>query len=131
MNSRLDELQAAILSARLDWLDEGNERRRQLAAFYRAALKGVTLPVEARVRATVPPIRSAAESARYSARLPSMASGPLVHYRPGAPAAGLAHLAGRCRAVSERLCEQIVSLPLYPELTDDEAEQVVAAVNAA
>jgi dTDP-4-amino-4,6-dideoxygalactose transaminase len=32
--------------------------------------------------------------------------------------------------VSERLGEQVVSLPLYPELTDTEAEQVVAAVNA-
>jgi len=33
--------------------------------------------------------------------------------------------------VSERLCEQVVSLPLYPELTDAEAEQVVDAVLAA
>jgi dTDP-4-amino-4,6-dideoxygalactose transaminase len=33
--------------------------------------------------------------------------------------------------VCERLCERVVSLPLYPELTDSEAEQVVAAVKAA
>ena len=57
----------------------------------------------------------------------------LVHYPvPIHRQPAWAHLADSVPlTVSERLCERVVSLPLYPELTDGEAEQVVTAVNAA
>ena len=55
----------------------------------------------------------------------------LVHYpEPIHKQAAYAHLPRVEVPVSERLCEQVVSLPLYPELTDAEAEQVVQAVLA-
>jgi dTDP-4-amino-4,6-dideoxygalactose transaminase len=56
----------------------------------------------------------------------------LVHYPvPIHRQPAWTHLAGSVPlTVSERLCDQVVSLPLYPELTDAEAEQVVAAVRA-
>jgi len=55
----------------------------------------------------------------------------LVHYaEPIHEQPAYEHLPRVEVPVSERLCAQVVSLPLYPELTDDEAEQVVEAVLA-
>ena len=135
VNSRLDEFQAEVLLRRIERLDERNGRRRELAAFYRERLAGadVSLPVEAEgtkhcwhlfvVRA---PDREG-----FRARLRGRGVETLVHYpEPIHEQAAYAHLPRVDVPVSERLCEQVVSLPLYPELTDSEAEQVVEAVLA-
>ena len=58
----------------------------------------------------------------------------LVHYPDADPPPAGVHVSSPAAVpltVSERLCAQVVSLPLYPELTDAEAEQVVAAVRTA
>ena len=135
-NSRLDPLQAAVLSVKLRRLDVWNERRRALAALYREELAGVVdLPEEAPgehhvfhlfvVRA---PRRD--ELAR---TLERHGVGTLVHY----PRAVHEHLAYRELARpgrlgrSERLAREVLSLPLYPELTDEEATAVASAVREA
>ena len=134
VNSRLDEVQAEILSRRLARLDEGNERRRQLADYYRSELRGVRLPVEREgTRHCWHLFVVLAENRdAFRAKLLERGVETLVHYPvPIHRQPAWTHLAGEVPlAVSERLCEQVVSLPLYPELTDAEAEQVVAAVNA-
>jgi dTDP-4-amino-4,6-dideoxygalactose transaminase len=67
------------------------------------------------------------------ARLLDRGVGTLVHYRePIHPQPANTSLARELPlTVSERLCERVVSLPLYAELTDAEAERVVEAVLAA
>jgi dTDP-4-amino-4,6-dideoxygalactose transaminase len=136
VNSRLDELQAEILLRKVERLDEWNERRRQLAAFYleRLAYAGVVLPVEAEGRRHcwhLFVVRSEDRDA-FRARLRERGVETLVHYpEPIHRQPAYEHLPRVDAPVSERLCRQVVSLPLYPELTDAEAEQVVEAVLAA
>ena len=131
-NSRLDALQAAVLLAKLPRLPEWMERRRALAAFYREALagSGIALPVDAEDHVYHLFVVRVPDRDAFRARLGERGVETLVHYpRPvhGHPA--YAHLArpGRLER-SERLAAEVVSLPLYPELTDAEAETVVEAV---
>ncbi len=135
VNSRLDEVQAEILTRRLARLDEGNARRRELAAYYRAELAGVTLPIEGEGRLHAWHLFVVLAENRDAVRATLRGRGveTLVHYPvPIHRQPAWAHLAGPVPlTVSERLCARVVSLPLYPELTDAEAEQVVAAVRSA
>jgi dTDP-4-amino-4,6-dideoxygalactose transaminase len=137
INSRLDELQAAILRVGLRHLPAWTARRRDLAAFYRRELEGtVGLPVE---RDRVEPVHHlfVVRHPRRDALMAALRErgiGTLVHYpiplhrqpafasRGGAPGA---------LPLVEKAAGEILSLPLYPELTDGQAEAVVAAVRDA
>jgi dTDP-4-amino-4,6-dideoxygalactose transaminase len=135
INSRLDEMQAAILRARLPRLRAWTERRRRLAAAYRAAL--VNAPV------SVPPERDPGHvyhlfvvrsAARYDLQAHLAARGieTLIHYPlpiPRQPAlAGMAP--ADCCRVASGVCEEVLSLPLHPALSEDEVRDVAAAVSA-
>jgi dTDP-4-amino-4,6-dideoxygalactose transaminase len=135
VNSRLDELQAEVLLRKVEHLDTWNERRAELAAFYLERLAGadVVLPVEAEGRKHCWHlfVVLAADRAAFRARLRERGVETLVHYpQPIHQQPAYAHLPRVDVSVSERLCAQVVSLPLYPELADEEAEQVVEAVLA-
>jgi dTDP-4-amino-4,6-dideoxygalactose transaminase len=133
-NSRLDELQAAILGAKLPRLDAWNDRRRALAAGYARALgdSPVLLPREAPDRRHVYHLFVVRAADRDGLRRSLAERGvqTLVHYpRPvhRHPAhEGLAR--GSSLGTSERLCDEVVSLPLYPELTDAEFDAITARV---
>ena len=134
-NSRLDEIQAAILRAKLPFLERENSRRREIAEHYDAAFASLPLRV----------LRSRAESSPahhlYPVRLPERDAfrGHLralgietgVHYPVPLhlhPAyAFLGHRKGEF-PVSESACETIVSLPIYPALADAHVDVVIAAV---
>jgi dTDP-3-amino-3,4,6-trideoxy-alpha-D-glucose transaminase len=137
VNSRLDEIQAELLTRKLAHLEAWNERRHELAAHYRRELSGaaLTLPVEAEGRTHAWHLFVVLVEDRDAFRAALRARGveTLVHYpEPIHWQPAYVSLAGELPlAVSERLCERVVSLPLYPELTDAEAEQVVEAVLAA
>jgi len=134
-NSRLDTMQAAILSAKLAHLEAWTERRREIAARYDAVLAETSLltPVAAPGRRHVYHLYvvRTQERATLQERLQAEGVGTLIHYpRPvhKHPAyAGLAAPDGRL-AMSERLSDEVLSLPLYAELTDDEVEVVADAV---
>jgi dTDP-3-amino-3,4,6-trideoxy-alpha-D-glucose transaminase len=135
-NSRLDTLQAAALLARLPGLDAANERRRRLAARYTEGLAGLGLELPddaAGGHAFHLYVVAVPERDGFRAALAERGVDTLVHYPRAVhehPAYG--HLArpGELE-ISERLAREVVSLPLYPELTDAEAEAVVEAVRAA
>ena len=135
-NSRLDTLQAAVLEVKLRHLEGWNERRRALAARYDAVLAEATLtpPRELPGRRHAYHLYVVRSPRREEVRrkLADRGIETLVHYpRPvhGHPA--YAELGrGRDLRVSERLAEEVVSLPLHPQLTDDEADAVAAAVAA-
>jgi dTDP-4-amino-4,6-dideoxygalactose transaminase len=137
-NSRLDTVQAAILSAKLGRLADWTERRREIASNYLDGLSDcpLGLPTEAEGRHHVYHlfVVTVADRDGFRRTLQESGIGTLVHYpRPVhlQPAyAGLATPDGRL-AESERLAAHIVSLPLFPELEQGEVEAVVAAVRRA
>ncbi len=137
-NSRLDELQAAILRVRLEGLDDDNARRRAIAARYLEVLRDapLSLPVT-RADATHVFHQFVARHPRRDAfreRLLENGIGTLVHYPVPVhlqPAyRGRVRVAG-AMAVTERAANEVVSLPIHPELTDAEVERVAAAAAAA
>jgi dTDP-4-amino-4,6-dideoxygalactose transaminase len=136
INSRLDEMQAAVLRVGLRHLEPGNARRRELAAIYRRELAnviGLLLPVEqpyARSNHHLFVVRHPRRDA-LMAGLAERGIATLIHYPVPLHLQGaFAALGGRRGdfPVAEQAAGEIVSLPLYPEMTDAQALAVAAAV---
>jgi len=133
-NSRLDALQAAVLRLKLPRLEGWNERRRELAAGYGRLLaeSELTLPTEApgTRHAWHLYVVRAREREPLRAALATRGIETLVHY-PRAlhehPAYGALARPGLER--SEELAREALSLPLYPQLEDDEVNRVCAALD--
>jgi dTDP-3-amino-3,6-dideoxy-alpha-D-glucopyranose transaminase len=135
-NSRLDALQAAVLRAKLARLEGWLERRREIAAGYRDAMRGLplALPVEAsgRRHAYHLFVVRVGERDRFRSLLDRDGVETLVHYPlPVHRHPAYRDLAHGDLGTSERLADEVVSLPLYAELRDEEAAAVAAAVAAA
>jgi dTDP-3-amino-3,4,6-trideoxy-alpha-D-glucose transaminase len=135
INSRLDEIQAAVLRARLPFLAAWTARRRTLAAAYRTALAGapVALPIEAdaghvyHLFVVRSPRRG--DRAELQRHLTARGVETLVHYPvpiPQQPAMAATNPAACPRAAAA--CEEVLSLPLYPGLGDGALSEVAAAV---
>ncbi len=135
VNSRLDEIQAAILRVKLRHLDEWVTARRSLAAQYDTLLAGapVTRPTEmepARHSYHLYVIRSDHRNALHR-HLHEQGIGTAIHYpTPVHRQPAYCHLgyADGDLPCAESACRQVLSLPLYPDLTQDEVWQVVVAV---
>jgi dTDP-3-amino-3,4,6-trideoxy-alpha-D-glucose transaminase len=141
VNSRLDEMQAAILRARLTFLDEWTARRRALARRYREALRDAPVRVAAeRDPGHVYHLFTVRSPGRddLMRHLETRGIGTMVHYPiplPAQPAfAGAFERASNRRPhetpVATRLCAEVCSLPLHPGLTDDEVAVVASEVSA-
>jgi dTDP-3-amino-3,4,6-trideoxy-alpha-D-glucose transaminase len=132
VNSRLDEIQAAILRARLPWLRGWTERRRALAASYRRALPE-TLPLQQRDPGHVYhlfPIRSASRDALQS-QLRSAGIETLIHYPvPLARQDAFAVFGPTACPVADRAAREVLSLPLNPRLSEDDVARVASVVAA-
>jgi dTDP-3-amino-3,4,6-trideoxy-alpha-D-glucose transaminase len=138
VNSRLDEIQAALLRVRLAHLEAGNARRRAIADHYASALAGTPaeplrlLPDRTHVFHQF--VVKTAQRERFRAALQDRGVDTLVHYpRPihgHAPYEALGRGPVRL-SNAELLSEQVVSLPLYPELSDAEVEHVAHAAREA
>ncbi len=138
LNHRLDSMQAAILRVKLKYLDEMVASRRRLAAHYTRLLAGlsVMLPAE-------PPgyehvyhlyvIRSQNRDA-LQAHLKDRGVGTAVHY-PNPVHLQPFYSNGTNRRgqfpVAEKICDEILSLPMYPELTEEQVEIVAAEIATA
>ncbi len=134
VNSRLDDLQAAVLRARLPRLAAGNARRRELAARYRSALAGgpVAVPAECDAGHVYHLfVVLARDRAAFQAHLQSQGIGTLVHYPIPVPrqAAFAAYAPAAC-PIADRICAEVCSLPMHPQLSDADAREVVAAVTS-
>lgn len=138
VNSRLDEMQAAILRARLPFLSAWTTRRRALAARYRAALAGI----DSRMISVPPecdpghvyhlfPVRSA-QREKMRAALTSQGVETLIHYPIPLPAQpAFAALEPAQCPKGAQLAAEVFSLPLHPQLSDSDVDEVVHAVRAA
>jgi dTDP-3-amino-3,4,6-trideoxy-alpha-D-glucose transaminase len=137
-NSRLDEVQAAVLRARLPMLDAGNERRREIARRYRAGIHNPAVGLVQQLADTEScehlfPIRCARRDV-LQAELAARGVECLIHYpvpiHLQEAYAGLGYARGAFPR-AERLCDEVLSLPMFPELTDDEVAWVIRCVNEA
>jgi dTDP-4-amino-4,6-dideoxygalactose transaminase len=135
-NSRLDSLQAAVLAAKLPHLEAWSAKRRENAAYYSAAftdLPGIRTPViDSRNECifnqyTLRVERRDALQAFLKARgIGSAIYYPLpLHLQPCFQYLG--YEAGSC-PVAERAAAEVLSLPIFPELTRAQLDEVVAAV---
>lgn len=139
VNSRLDELQAAILRAQLPHLDAMNARRREIAARYSRGLAGVpglVLPREAPPELTFVHHLYVLRSPRRDALRQELAARGIaaqVHYPIPAHRQPAFAEAGRSAVLpnTDRAAAEVLSLPMFPELTDAEVDEVIAAVRDA
>jgi dTDP-4-amino-4,6-dideoxygalactose transaminase len=130
-NSRLDEMQAAVLRARLAFLPRWTDRRRAIAANYRAALSASSLQVPREFDAGhvyhLFPVLTEHRDA-FQARMRERGVETLIHYPvpiPRQPA--LKATSPAMCAIADRVCAQVVSLPMYPGLSDESVSAVASA----
>ncbi len=132
-NSRMDGLQAAVLGVKLKYLDQANDGRRRVAARYRELLDGVpglALPVEADYARHIYHVYAVrvAQRDHLMQQLAARGIGTGIHYPVPVHLqkayAALGHRRGDF-PVTESCADSFLSLPMYPELTDDQIEIVV------
>lgn len=132
-NSRLDEIQAAVLSAKLPHLDEDNDRRRRIADIYRTRIShpGIYMPQAPgdNVYHIFPIFTDSRDSLQR--HLADCGIETLIHY-PVPPHRQQCYpeLHGLSLPVSERMHARELSLPISPVMTETEAEIVAEAVNS-
>ena len=136
VNSRLDEIQAAVLRAKLHSLDVDNAARQRVAGWYLEMLKdlpvGLPQVIDKAESVWHLMVVTSAQRGRLQAALSAAGIGHLVHY-PIACHRQAAY-AGRSwpeLEVAERLQNQVISLPMAPYLTIDEVTQVADTIRLA
>lgn len=134
MNSRLDELQAAVLSVFLPKLEAANDRRREIATHYSQMISksGVELPpvygeeYVAHLYILNANDRKSLKQHLESHQISTAIHYPIPDYRQ--PIFGTQY-DKLFLENTENLCGEILTLPCYPELTESEVEKVVECVN--
>lgn len=128
-NTRLDPLQAAVLAARLPYLDSGNEQRRAQSARWRAALDGrMLLRGDPATTVAHHAVAIGEDRDDLAAHLAERGVDTAIHYphlvgdMPGLAAEG------EPAPVAASVAARILSLPCFPGMTDDEAAHVEAAL---
>lgn len=130
-NSRMDEIQAAVLDTKLKWLDADNERRREIARIYNET---ITNPQLTKMKPTtdcvyhIYPILSAHRDALQS-YLQTNDVATAIHYPiPPHCQQGLAPWR-QSLPITERIHREELSLPCHPAMTDEEAQHVASLLN--
>ncbi len=138
-NSRLDEIQAAFLLVKLQKLDEWNERRSVLARLYLNELKGARELILPFVPEWAEPVWHLFvvrhhDRDNLQKRLNDLGVGTLIHY-PVPPHLSSAYSETKWRrgsfAVTEKLADSVLSLPMGPHVKEEQANEVVTALKAA
>lgn len=140
-NSRLDTLQAALLRVKLRHLPEFTEQRQRAAAWYDerlAGIEGLHIPARAEYSTHVfhqytlrieGGRREALQAALAEAGVPSMIYYPSPLHLQGA--FGYLGYGAGSFPVAERLCSEVMSLPIHSEITEDEVAYIAEAVRRA
>ena len=136
-NSRLDEIQAAVLAAKLPGLERATTRRRAIAKRYLEGMRDLPLRLPAVAEFAEPAwhlfVVRHRERDRFQQRLAERGIGTLIHY-PVPPHlqpayAELGWTKGRF-PIAEAIHAEVLSLPMWPGLDDAAVEQVIDAVRA-
>jgi len=136
-NSRLDELQAVVLRAKLPRIDHYNQQRRRVAQRYQAGLAGLPLqtPFEDGIGQHVYhqytllcERRDALQQALSAAQIASAIYYPVPLHQQKVFAA---EAAGQSFPVTESVAQRCLSLPIYPELSDAAIDEICAVIRQA
>ena len=130
-NSRMDEVQAAVLNEKLKWLDQDNERRIAIAQKYVNSIRNtnVTLPTEAYLASNVFHIFPVLCAKREQLQLELHQRGieTIIHYPiPPHKQQCYSEWNGLSLPITERIHREELSLPLNPTMTDEEVDMVIA-----
>lgn len=137
LNSRMDEFHAAVLREKLPHLAEWNARRIQIASQFDQALQGKSTCPASRADWAVPsyylyvigtPQRDEARKILLEAGITTDVHWPEPPHRQ--PAFANLGYKGQELAVTERLCDEVITIPIFPEMTDTEIERVCSALNS-
>ena len=135
-NSRLDTMQAAVLEVKLRHLDKWNAKRIYLAGLYKERLNGLTdliLPVSSDGRTHVFHLYVIRTKKRETliASLNRAEIGWSIHYPAPMPHLKAykykKHVSGDF-PVSEKICKEIISLPMYPEISEDQVDNICKTI---
>lgn len=142
VNSRLDSMQAAILDIKLPHLDEYAEARQRAAAYYDQALAGIDL-VKTPVRAPYSTHvfhqytlqitdgrRDQLQQFLQERGVPTMIYYPVPLYRQQAYREAMANDIGEGLPVTERLCREVLSLPMHTELDEETLGYITEQIKA-
>jgi dTDP-4-amino-4,6-dideoxygalactose transaminase len=138
LNSRLDELQAALLLVRVEWLEGFTERRRQIAVAYQKGIANPSVqllaaPSQAQSHVYHLFVVLCEQRDRLAQYLKAQGVETLVHYPVPV------HFQAPCKdmrrdshglAVAERHAAQCLSIPCHPQMSDSNVTQVIDAINA-
>ena len=135
VNSRLDEIQAAVLDIKLAHLDEDNARRREIAKIYLEQIKNpkIILPKAYDESACVWHCFVVRTKKRdeFEAYLNQNGVQTIIHYpTPPHKQGAYSEWAQQSYPLSEQIHATIISLPISPVMSDDEVQKVVEVVNA-
>lgn len=134
INSRLDEIQAAVLSIKLDYLEKWNKRRQEIALAYREGLRGYKFQKMAAGGVSCYHVFVIENEDRDGLMKYLSENGvqTLIHYPVPI------HLQKCYKELgfeagsfpnAEKACGRIVSLPIYSEMTDQEVNEVISLIN--
>ncbi len=134
INSRMDEIQAAVLRVKLKHLDKENERRQQIATYYLDNIRNpkIVLPQVYFESISVWHVFVVRTTARNQLQkfLTKKNVQSLIHYPiPPHLQEAYAELEELSLPIAEKIHKQILSLPIYPTMTDEDVQLVVSAVN--
>ena len=134
INSRLDEIQAAFLNLKLSNLDVDNEKRRSIAKRYLTEIKNdkIILPLWNFSKNHVFHlfVIRTPKRADLQAYLQQLGIETAIHYPiPPHKQRALVYMNARSFPITEKIHEEILSIPLHPALLDEEVSAIINAVN--
>lgn len=135
INSRLDEIQAALLDVKLPFLDEDNARRREIATYYRNNIKNalLTLPTSSAEDSHVWHVFVVRcnERDRFQQYLNEKGIQTIIHY-PTPPHKQPAYREWNDLSfpITEKVHNEVISIPISPVMTDEEIQYVVDVINS-
>ena len=135
INSRLDEIQAAVLDVKLKYLDDDNAKRREIARYYRENIKNpqIVLPQAYDEKAHVWHVfvvRTANRDALQK-HLEDNDIQTLIHYpTPPHKQAAYREWNNLSYPITEKIHQEVLSLPISPVMTAEEMKKVAEVINA-
>ncbi|MCF6307097.1 MAG: DegT/DnrJ/EryC1/StrS family aminotransferase [Flavobacteriaceae bacterium] len=135
LNSRLDEIQAAFLRVKLPFLDEENQRRREIATQYLAEInnKKIILPAYNGSKNHVfhQFVIQVSDREKFIKYISKNGIGTLIHYPiPPHKQKALLEYSNLTFPVTEKIHSQVVSIPMSPILTSKDVEKVISVLNS-
>lgn len=135
-NSRLDELQAAILRVKLRYLDKNNRLRREIALEYRSQLKNLDIVLPKERKNSLPvyhlyviqtKLRDKLQKFLRRKGIQTLIHYPVpIHLQPAYK--NRIKISGDLK-ITEEICNRILSLPIYPEIQNSSLNMVINAIN--